>query len=296
MGAWYGGGHGGPEARVHRGHGLGHLPLPDRRRGDPALRRVRLAAGHRHPDDRADPDDRRRGRDGHLVLHDDPVGSRPPPRRLRRPPPAGLRAAPRPARPVRLSLLRSRSRLRSAAVTAVRDARDDQAGAVDDLLSRAGFGPSVGRLIAFPRTSPHGDVLVAEDDGRLLGGVCCASFGATGWIGALGVAPEARRQGLGTALTEAACARLHERGAQTVLLFATDLGRPVYERLGFEAEGNATAWRGSAGTARAGVSLRRLREADRPAVLRLDREATGQRREAVLDAISPLGRPLVQPA
>ena len=181
-------------------------------------------------------------------------------------------------------------------MTTVRDARDDQAAAVDDLLSRAGFGPSVGRLIAYPRTSPHGDVLVAEDDGRLLGGVCCASFGPTGWIGALGVAPEARRQGLGTALTQAACARLRERGAQTVLLFATDLGRPVYERLGFEAEGNATAWRGSAGTARAGVSLRRLREADRPAVLRLDREATGERREAVLDAISPLGGLLVERA
>ena len=34
------------------------------------------------------------------------------------------------------------------------------------------------------------------------------SFGASGWIGALGVAPEARRHGVGRALTEAAVARL----------------------------------------------------------------------------------------
>ena len=77
----------------------------------------------------------------------------------------------------------------------------------------------------------------------------CAAcrFGATGWIGALGVAPEARRRGLGRALTEAAIARLHARGAATVLLFATDMGRPLYEHLGFATDGSATAWRGIAG-------------------------------------------------
>ena len=95
-------------------------------------------------------------------------------------------------------------------VAAVRDARQEEAGAIADLLSRAAFGPTVSRLVAFPRTSPHGDVLVAENgDGAAAGAVCCVSFGATGWIGALGVAPEARRHGLGRALTEAAIARLH---------------------------------------------------------------------------------------
>src|ERR671937_215660 len=46
---------------------------------------------------------------------------------------------------------------------AVRDARDDEAGAIADLLSRAAFGPTVSRLVAFPRTSPHGDVLVVDN-------------------------------------------------------------------------------------------------------------------------------------
>ena len=173
-------------------------------------------------------------------------------------------------------------------MTEVRDARDDEARAIGDLLSRAGFGPTVSGLVAFPRESPHGDVLVADRDGRLLGGVCCASFGATGWVGALGVVPEARRRGVGAALAEAACTRLRERGAQTVLLFATDMGRPLYDRLGFVEEGGATAWRGTAGTARAEVSLRVVREADRPSLLALDRLATGERREPVLDALVPL--------
>ena len=154
-------------------------------------------------------------------------------------------------------------------VAAVRDARHEEAGAIADLLSRAAFGPTVSRLVAFPRTSPHGDVLVADNgDGAAAGAVCCVSFGATGWIGALGVAPEARRHGLGRALTEAAIARLHERGAGTVLLFATDMGRPLYERLGFVIEGAATAWRGTAGAIPTGVQVRRLREDDRAAVER----------------------------
>jgi predicted N-acetyltransferase YhbS len=171
---------------------------------------------------------------------------------------------------------------------AVRTARDDEAGAIAELLSRAAFGPTVSRLVAFPRTSPHGDVLVAENGtGGPAGAVCCVSFGATGWIGALGVAPEARRHGLGRALTEAAVDRLRERGAGTVLLFATDMGRPLYERLGFVPEGAATAWRGTAGGAST-LPVRRLCEDDRDAVAELDRLATGEDRGNLLDALHPL--------
>jgi predicted N-acetyltransferase YhbS len=173
-------------------------------------------------------------------------------------------------------------------VTAVRDARDDEAGPIGDLLSRAGFGPTVAGLLAFPRESPQGDVLVAQRGGRAVGGVCCASFGETGWIGALGVVPQARRRGVGEALAEAAAERLRERGARTVLLFATDMGRPLYERLGFVPEGNATAWRGTAGTPRDGIELRSVREDDRPVLRAIDRRATGERRDAVLDALRPL--------
>ncbi|HEX2102984.1 MAG TPA: GNAT family N-acetyltransferase [Solirubrobacteraceae bacterium] len=173
-------------------------------------------------------------------------------------------------------------------MTAVRDAAEHEAAAIGELLSRAGFGPTVGGLVAFPADSPHGDVLVAERHERPVGAVCCASFGATGWIGALGVLPEARRRGVGQALTAAACERLRARGAETVLLFATDMGRPLYDRMGFVAEGNATAWRGTAGVARAGITLRSLRETDRPALAAIDERATGERRGAVLDELRPL--------
>lgn len=123
---------------------------------------------------------------------------------------------------------------------------------------------------------------------RIVGGACCASFGRTGWIGALGVVPRARRRGLGAALTEACVEWLRERGAETVLLHATDAGRPVYERVGFVAEGRSRAWRGAAFNGRPGDHVRALRATDRAALADLDRAVTGEQRDAVLDAIAPL--------
>ena len=54
--------------------------------------------------------------------------------------------------------------------------------------------------------------------------------------GGVAVVPAHRRVGLGGALTEAIVAYLEDRGVATVLLHATALGRPVYERLGFVPE------------------------------------------------------------
>jgi ribosomal protein S18 acetylase RimI-like enzyme len=171
--------------------------------------------------------------------------------------------------------------------SAIRGAADHELPLVVDVLRRAGFGTQVARLLEYPRRSPDGEILVADGEDGVVGVACTASFGATGWIGALGVAPEARRRGLGAALTEACVARLRARDARTVLLYATEAGRPVYERLGFVAEGRAVAWRGVAG-AGPPTELRRLGPADRDDLRSLDHVVTGERRDAVLDAIDPL--------
>jgi len=174
----------------------------------------------------------------------------------------------------------------------IRPAADAEVPLAVEALRRSGFsGDGIVRLLEYPRRSEHGIVVLADGRHRPDGVVCCASFGATGWIGALGVLPGARRRGLGTALTETACRWLHDRGAQTVLLYATDMGRPVYERLGFVAEGPATAWRGVAGEDAGSVgapTLRPLTEADRPGLRAVDAAATGETRDVMLDAVVPL--------
>jgi GNAT superfamily N-acetyltransferase len=169
----------------------------------------------------------------------------------------------------------------------VRPALRAEAPLVADLLRRAGFGSTVGRLLDYPFGSEAAKVFVAEDHSALVGTASVASFGATGWIGALGVEPAARRRGTGGALTEQCIEWLRGRGAETVLLYATDQGRPVYERLGFVAEGSATAWRGVAGMRR-GAVVRRLVDDDRVKILSADRAATGEDRAAVISQLRPL--------
>jgi GNAT superfamily N-acetyltransferase len=160
--------------------------------------------------------------------------------------------------------------------------------AVVRTLDEAGFGPHVARLLGYPRDSPSGEVLVAATPrGRLVGGACTASFGDTGWIGALGVLPRARRRGAGELLTRACVDWLEERGAQTSLLYATEMGRRVYERVGFVAEAPARAWRGTP-PGSPSEAVRRLRPSDRDAILALDRAATNEDRSAVLDQLPAL--------
>lgn len=176
----------------------------------------------------------------------------------------------------------------AATAQQIRDAGDREVPRAVETLRRAGFaGDGIVRLVEFPRVSPAGTVLVAEGRHGLDGVACCASFGTTGWIGALGVVPGARRRGLGAALTEHAGAWLRDRGAQTVLLYATEMGRPVYERMGFEHEGPATAWRGVAGTPRGAPALRALGAGDALAVRDVDAATTGEDRRVILDTLRP---------
>jgi GNAT superfamily N-acetyltransferase len=169
----------------------------------------------------------------------------------------------------------------------VRPAFNDEIGAVAAALRNSGLGANVGRLLEFPRTSPAGEILVAYLNRRLVGGAAVAQFGTTGWIGALGVVAEARRRGVGRALTEAAVASLRQRGAGTALLYATEAGRPIYEQVGFVTEGDAHAWRDVAPPPPSAPppGVREVGPGDHDAVRALDAAATGEDRAPVLEAL-----------
>ncbi|MBE2314665.1 GNAT family N-acetyltransferase [Solirubrobacter sp. CPCC 204708] len=141
--------------------------------------------------------------------------------------------------------------------------------------------PTVHTLVA---SSPDGTLLVAEEDGVVVGTAASVTFGPSGWLGGITVAPSARGRGLGRALTEAAIDALGER--ETVLLLASTLGRPLYEKLGFEPEGLYRVFSSGAARPEKTVELRDVREEDREAVLALDRSATGEDRSlAVLASL-----------
>jgi len=169
-----------------------------------------------------------------------------------------------------------------SALATVRPVRDaSEIAGIDPVRERSGFGGVIVEEMRWIRDVGAGEVFVAEEDGVTIGAGAALCLGATGWIGGVCVVPEARRRGLGGALTAAGVAWLRERGAGTVLLYATELGRPVYERLGFVADGAADLWSGRAPEPVFVPGLRAGGEGDLAAALALDRAATGEDRSAV---------------
>jgi GNAT superfamily N-acetyltransferase len=169
----------------------------------------------------------------------------------------------------------------------VRTATEAELSQLGAMYQRTHFHPTLGATCRFAREVLAGEVFVAGRDGELLGASGCVSFGASGWIGAVAVVPEARRGGLGQALTEAAVTWLRDSGVSTIHLYATEMGRPIYERLGFVAEGACVSLGGSRRASRRQPGVRPARADDLEAALVLDRQATGEDRSALLTSLWP---------
>ncbi len=83
---------------------------------------------------------------------------------------------------------------------------------------------------------------VARDRGAPVGHVVLHVEGSSGGIYDMGVAPHARRQGHGTALTLAAVAAARDLGCGSVTLNATGEGEPLYRSVGFASLGHGMTW------------------------------------------------------
>jgi GNAT superfamily N-acetyltransferase len=140
---------------------------------------------------------------------------------------------------------------------------------------------------------------VDAPDGRgLAGAVVLTRWGADyASAGMMLVAARYGRRGLGRALMEHLLRAAGDDA--TVTLFATDMGRPLYEKLGFEAVRRNVAFRGQfragsnadnskkrgAPAPPAGGGVRLATEADLPAILALDRGAFGADRGRILSRL-----------
>jgi ribosomal protein S18 acetylase RimI-like enzyme len=88
---------------------------------------------------------------------------------------------------------------------------------------------------ASPRVllSPHVSAFVARLQGQPAACAMCLTTGEVAGIYWVATRADARRRGLGNLLTRTAVRAGFARGARLVVLHATDLGRPVYDRIGF---------------------------------------------------------------
>jgi GNAT superfamily N-acetyltransferase len=180
------------------------------------------------------------------------------------------------------------------------------------LSTVAGWNQTRGDWERFLAASPDG-CFVAESDAGVVGTSATITYGgALAWIGMVLVDPTERGKGIGTALLELAVRHLDERGVPSVKLDATPQGRPLYERMGFEAEYGIERWlleREDERDAQSEPASRQTAEGAAatslldssgptaepgPELLALDREVFGADRAALLRSVGAGAPELVQ--
>ena len=155
-----------------------------------------------------------------------------------------------------------------------------------DAIDRSGWGARHAKM-AFVAGHPECRPFVADADGTIVGSGVTTVNGAVGWIGTIWVDPAWRGRGLGKALTMATVDAAEGAGCRTLLLVATDAGRPLYEPLGFEVQVNYRILE-APGLAddRADPRVRPFQPPDLAAMIALDAAATGEDRAHLLRAFA----------
>jgi GNAT superfamily N-acetyltransferase len=94
---------------------------------------------------------------------------------------------------------------------------------------------------------PDVQVFVGRLEGKPVGTSTALHGGGAGGVVAVGTLPDARRRGVGTALSWAAVDAARRWGFDSVVLQASRMGRPVYEAMGFRTVVTYADFRGPAG-------------------------------------------------
>ena len=92
---------------------------------------------------------------------------------------------------------------------------------------------------------PEGCFCMRDSDGKGIAFVTSLRHEKSGWIGNLIVAEEYRGQGLGEALFRKALEALHAAGVETFWLTASNSGKSLYEKYGFNSLDAVVRWSGT---------------------------------------------------
>ena len=127
----------------------------------------------------------------------------------------------------------------------------------------------------------------AIKDGRVVGTTTTTTYGEDlAWIGMVLVDPDHRGQGIATKLMNVALNYLKEK-VRTVKLDATPLGKPVYEKFGFQIESFVERWIGNGSSGRRDTEPRVNMDAvDFRDLVALDRRAFGADRSQLLEKLT----------
>jgi GNAT superfamily N-acetyltransferase len=154
------------------------------------------------------------------------------------------------------------------------------------LKSQAGWNQIEADWRRFLDLEPDG-CFVATLNGVPSATLTTCTFGPVAWIAMVLVDEPLRGRGLAKALLAHALAFLERRGVRAIRLDATDLGKPLYEKLGFVVEYQLARYqgvlpvRGTVPRPR-GVGKEPLLASHLDEIVRLDRQVTGTDRSKLL--------------
>src|SRR5436190_7584909 len=123
--------------------------------------------------------------------------------------------------------------------------------------------------------SPEG-CLAGRQDGQLVATATVASFGsAAHWIGMVLVDEAMRGRGVGSAMLAKVLDLARSRGGEAIGLDATDLGRPVYLKLGFTDVAPIDRWCGELRAVGRGDGVEMIDRSSFDEIAGMDRQACG---------------------
>ena len=138
----------------------------------------------------------------------------------------------------------------------------------------------------FAASHPSCRAFVATTDGEIVGTGIATLNGTAAWIGTIWVDPAFRGAGLGMALTQTTVDAAEAEGCRTLLLVATDAGRRLYEKIGFEVHTTYRILEAPGLTGEPDPGIRDFRVSDVAAMAALDRAATGEDRRHAIEAFA----------
>lgn len=117
-------------------------------------------------------------------------------------------------------------------------------------------------------------------DNQIVGIGSTIIHGDVAWLAHIIVAPEYRKQGFGQLITQHLIDSLQSTKCETIYLIATDLGAPVYQKVGFETETEYLFYETPHNVPNWEISndLQRINMVYYNQIARLDREVSGENR------------------
>jgi predicted N-acetyltransferase YhbS len=156
---------------------------------------------------------------------------------------------------------------------------------VDQLLMLAFGSPSRrNELELYTKVQPDGWYVI-EEDNRIVAVGGCIVYGSFSWIGLVGTHPAVRGRGLATRLSEHFVKWSYTKGCRTVALDASKLGRPIYERLGFQPLGTTVRLARMPIQERPDTTVSPVTSATRNQVFAFDAEIFGGDRSTLLEML-----------